>query len=114
MAIYHGTSNQFCSVHHYSLKSVDVIYVIESWLAWQVTTVVNVMALDVVGTAVAQVVLGIRVLGLKTNAGTAMFVMVMASVLSVFKKLPGGRRFMRDMKKTIVSIVLQVATVDSA
>ena len=78
------------------------------------TTVVNVMALDVVGTAVAQAVLGIRILGLKTNAGTATFVMVMASALSVFKKLLVGRRFMRDMKKTIASIVERVATVDFA
>jgi len=76
-------------------------------------TVANVMALDVVVTAVAQVVLGIRVLGLKTNAGTAMFVMVMASALSVFRKLRDGRQSMHDMKKTTVSIVLQVATVDS-
>ena len=93
---------------------MDAIYVIESWLAWQVTTVVNVMALDAVGTAVAQAVLGIRVLGLKTNAGTATFVMAMASVLFVFKKLLDGRRFMHGMKTTIASIVGQVATVDSA
>ena len=78
------------------------------------TTVVNVMALDAVGTAVAQAVLGIRVLGLKTNAGTATFVMVMASALSVFKKLLVGRRFMRDMKKTIASIAGQAVIVDSA
>ena len=77
-------------------------------------TVANVMALDVVVTAVAQVVLGIRVLGLKTNAGTAMFVMVLASVLSVFRKLRDGRQFMPDMRKMIVSIVPLVATVDSA
>ena len=78
------------------------------------TTVANVMALDAVGTAVAQAVLGIRALALKTNAGTATFVMVMASALSVFKKLLVGRRFMRDMKKTIASIVERVATADSA
>jgi hypothetical protein len=72
------------------------------------------MELDAVGTVVAQEVLGTRVLDLKTNAATATFVMVMASALSVFKKLLGGRRFMRDMKKTIASIVLQVATVDFA
>ena len=76
-------------------------------------TVVNVMALDAVSTAVAQALLGIRALALKTNAGTAMFVMVMASVLSVFRKLRDGRQSMHDMKKTTVSIVLQVATVDS-
>ena len=78
------------------------------------TPVANVMALDAVGTAVAQVVLGILALGLKTNAGTATFVMVMASALSVFKKLLGGRRFMRDMKKTIASIAGQAVIVDSA
>ena len=76
--------------------------------------VANVMALDVVGTAVAQVVLGIRVLGLRTNVGTAMFVMVMASVLSVFKKLRDGRQSMHDMKKTTVLIVQQAVIVYSA
>ena len=78
------------------------------------TTVANVMGLDAVGTAAAQAVLGIRVLDLKTNEETATFVMVMASVLSVSKKLLAGHRFMRDMKKTIASIAGQVATVDSA
>ena len=78
------------------------------------TTVINVMALDAVGTAAAQEVLGIRVLGPKTNAGTATFVMAMASVLFVFKKLLDPRRFMHVMKKTIASIVGQVVTVDSA
>ena len=78
------------------------------------TTVANVMALGAVSTAAAQEVLGIRVLGPKTNAGTATFVMAMASVLFVFKKLLVGRRFMHGMKTTIASIVGQVATVDSA
>ena len=78
------------------------------------TTVANVMALDAVDTAAAQEVLGIQVLDLKTHAGTATFVMAMASVLFVFKKLLVGRRFMHGMKTTIASIVGQVATVDSA
>ena len=77
-------------------------------------TVANVMALDAVGTAAAREVLGIQVLDLKTNVATATFAMAMANVLFVFKKLLDGRQFMHDMKKTIVSIVLQVATVDSA
>ena len=78
------------------------------------TTVANVMGLDAVGTVAVQEVLVTRVLDLKTNAATATFVMAMASVLFVFKKLLDGRRFMQDMKKTIVSIVRRVATVDSA
>ena len=77
-------------------------------------TVVNVMALDAVSTAAAQALLGIRALALKTNAGTATFVMVMASVLSVFRKLPDGRQYMHDMKKTTVLIVQQAVIVDSA
>ena len=78
------------------------------------TTVVNVMAPDAVGTAAAQAVSDIRVLGPKTNAATATYAMAMANVLFVFKKPLDGRRFMRDMKKTIASIVERVATADSA
>ena len=78
------------------------------------TTVANVMALDAVGTAVAQAVSDIRVLDLKANAGTATFAMGMASALFVFKKLLDGRRFTEGMKKTIASIVRQAAIVDSA
>ena len=66
------------------------------------------------GIVVAQEVLGTRVLDLKTNAATAMFVMAMASVLFVFKKLLDGRRFTEGMKKTIASIVRQAVIVDSA
>jgi len=76
--------------------------------------VVNAMELDVVGIVAAQEVLVTRVLDLKTGAATVMFVMAMASVLFVFKKLLGGRRFTQGMKKTIVSIVRRVVTVDSA
>ena len=78
------------------------------------TTVANVMGLDAVGTVAVQEVLVTRVLDLKTNAATATFVMAMASVLFVFKKLLDGRRFTEGMKKTIASIVRRVATVDSA
>ena len=77
-------------------------------------TVANVMALDAVGTAAAREVLGIQVSDLKMNVATAMFATGMENALFVFKKLLDGHQFMHDMKKTIVSIVELVATVDSA
>jgi|TARA_B100002003_G_scaffold190569_1_gene179537 hypothetical protein len=41
-------------IEDYLLNSLEVICVIESWLAWQVMTVANVMARDAVGTVAAQ------------------------------------------------------------
>ena len=72
------------------------------------------MELDAADTVAAREVLGIQVSDLKTNVATATFAMAMANVLFVFKKLLDGHQFMHDMKKTIVSIVELVATVDSA
>ncbi len=77
-------------------------------------TVANVTALAVVGTVAAREVLGIQALVLKTNVVTAMFAMGMENALFVLKKLLDGHQFMLDMRKTIVSIVELVATVDSA